>query len=111
MPGKKKKIYFSTTDPEGREIRLYEETWINHIQKYHPEIKRPTEIKTTIQRPDFITENTARNSLAYTKVSRLDLHLNVYVHVDDSTYTTGKVATTFRQKDPPRGDVIWYRKS
>lgn len=110
MSGKNRKIYFSTTDPEGREIRLYEETWMIHKDK-HPEIKRPTEIKTTIQRPDFITENTARNTLAYTKISRLDLNLNVYVHVDDATYATGKVATAFRQKDLPKGDVIWYRKS
>jgi len=110
MSGKKRKIYFSTTDPEGRQIILYEETWMIHKKK-HLEIKRPTEIKTTIQKPDFITENTARNSLAYTKISRLDLNLNVYVHVDDDTYTTGKVATAFLQKDSPKGDVIWYRKS
>lgn len=110
MSGETTKIYFSTTDPEGREIRLYEDTWMIHKQK-HLEIKRPTEIKTTIQKPDFITENTARNSLAYTKISRLDLHLNVYVRVDDDTYTTGKVSTAFLQKNPPKGDVIWYRKS
>jgi hypothetical protein len=111
MSGQTTKIYFSTTDPEGREIRLHEDTWMNHIKQKHPEIKNPTEIKTTIQRPDFITENTARNSLAYSKISRLDLHLNVYVRVDDNTCTAGRVSTVFLQKDAPRGDVIWYRKS
>jgi hypothetical protein len=102
------KVYFSSTDPEGRTIDLHENTW-NHIKEKHPEIKSPQEIKSTIQKPDIITEDSSRTSLAYTKFARSDLHVNVYTKMDD-TYSEGRVSTAFLSRKPPKGDVIWVRK-
>ena len=103
------KTYFSTTDPEGRTIDLLKTTWY-HIKEKHPEIKGPQEVKSTIQNPDIITEDTSRTSLAYTKIARSDLHVNVYAKMDD-TYKKGRVSTTFLQAKLPKGDVIWVRRS
>ena len=102
------KVYFSSTDPEGRNIDLHEETW-DHIKGKHPEIKGTHEVKSTIQDPDFITEISSRTSLAYTKIARSDLHVNVYAKMDD-TYSKGKVSTAFLTSKPPRGAVIWVKK-
>lgn len=105
----KDKIYFTTTDPEGRTIHLQKQTW-DHIKERHPEIKRPHEVKATIQNPDIITENTQKKQLGYTKIARMDLHINVYARMADD-YKEGKVKTSFLSRKPPRGEVIWVKKS
>ena len=103
-------LIFSTTDPEGRVIHLRKKA-LDHIKLKHPELKTKTqEIRSTIERPDVITETSTRQSLAYTKVSSINFYLNVYAKMDD-TYTKGQVSTTFLQPHMPRGDVIWYRKT
>jgi len=102
------KIYFETTDPEGRSIRLHKNTW-DHIREKHPEISRINEVRSTIQKPDIITQGATRQSLAYTKIARSDLHVNVYVKMDDTTYSRGRVSTTFLQGKAPKGDVIWLK--
>ena len=103
------KEIFKTTDPEGRIIYLYQDTW-THIRGKHPEVKNIQKIKSTIQKPDIITENTERSSLSYTQISRLDLYHNVYAKMDD-TYQEGRVSSTFFTGKPPKGDVIWFKKA
>ena len=103
-------LIFTTTDPEERTVHLRRKT-LGHIKQKHPELKTSAqEIRSTIERPDFITEISTRQSLAYTKVSRINLYLNVYAKMDD-TYTKGQVSTTFLQTSPPRGYVIWQRQT
>ena len=102
------KVYFTATDPEGRTIHLYENTW-RHIKDRHPEIRGVGEVKSVIQKPQVITENTEQATLAYTKISRSDLYVNVYARMDD-TYTKGSVRTAFLQPHMPKGDVIWTSK-
>ena len=101
-------LIFSTTDPEGRVIRLHKKA-LNHIRQEHPELKASSQsIKAVINIPDFITERLPRQELAYTKISSIDLYLNVYVKMDN-TYTEGHVSTAFLQRKPPKGAVSWYR--
>jgi hypothetical protein len=102
------KIYFSATDPEGREILLHKSTW-DHIKRGHPEIKRPSKVKSTIQHPDIILENTVRSSLIYTKESRSDLFINVIVKMDDE-YNKGRVSTAHKTRKLLQGDSVWTRK-
>ena len=102
------KIYFSATDPGGRNIDLHKSTW-DHIKERHPEVKRPTEVKSTIQNPHFIIERTERKSLIYTQETRLDLFFNVVAKMDD-TYLSGSVATAHLSKRMLTGDTIWTRK-
>jgi len=97
-------IYFTVTDPQNRSIRLYNDTW-DHITSGHPEIKKVSEIQSIIQKPHVITEVT-EEKLAYTKISSLNLYVNVYVKVD-STQQKGKIKTAFIQSKMPKGDVIW----
>ncbi len=103
-----KRVYFSTTDPEGRTIFLYSDTW-DHIKKGHPEIRGVQEVKSIIQNPETITEISTRTSLAYTKIARSDLYVNVYAKMDD-TYREGQVSTAFLQAKHPDGKVIWSRR-
>jgi hypothetical protein len=103
-------LIFSTTDPEGRVICLRTKA-LDHIKQEHPELKTKTqEIRSTIERPDVITETSTRQSLAYTKISSINLYFNVYAKMDD-TYTKGQVSTTFLQRNMPMGNVIWHRKT
>lgn len=102
------KVLFKTTDPQGRTIEMSESTWLIHKTK-HKEIKSFHEIKQTINKPDFITENTKRKSLSYSKVSSLRLYLNVYVGIEPNT-DSGHVRTAFIENTMPRGNVIWSRK-
>jgi len=99
---------FQTTDPQGRVIDLYKDTW-THIKAKHKEVKSFYEIKNTIQKPDFITENTKRKSLAYSKISSLSLYFNVYVGIEPDSQA-GKVRTAFIQDTMPKGNVIWNQK-
>lgn len=101
------KVYFTTTDPEGRTISLQKKTW-DKIKKGHPEIRGPKEVKSTIQNPDIITEITPRSSMAYTKIARMDLYVNVYAKMDDK-YEVGRVSTTFLTSKQPRGEIIWVK--
>ena len=104
----KKRVLLTATDPEGRIIHLHDSTWA-HIKK-HPEITKAQEIKAIIQKPDFITEVSARTSLIHTKISSSSLYANTYSKMTD-TYKEGRVKTAFLTGKPPRGDVIWYRKT
>lgn len=104
-----KRVYFSTTDPEGRTIYLYSDTW-DHIKKGHPEIRGVQEVKSIIQNPDTITETSRKTSLAYTKIARSDLYVNVYAKMDDNTYQEGQVSTAFLQANLPDGKVIWTQR-
>jgi hypothetical protein len=102
------KVLFQTTDPQGRVIEMSESTWLIHKKK-HREIKSFQEIKHTINKPDFITENTERKTLAYSKISSLRLYLNVYVGIESDT-SLGHVRTAFVQNTMPKGNVIWSQK-
>ncbi len=104
------KIIFSTTDPEGRIIVLYENT-LQHIKERHPEIKNPKNIKTTIQKPDFITQNTERKTLIYTtNTSIFSPYFNVYTKMDDK-YITGQVSSAYLTREMPKGEIIWTDQS
>ena len=102
------KIYFTTTDPEGRTIRLSASTW-RHIKEKHPEIRGVAEVKSVVKKPDAITKISSRTSMAYTKISRSDLLVNVYTKMDD-TYTEGSVSTAFLDSKMPKGNVVWSQK-
>jgi len=102
------KIYFTTIDPEGREIILHDTTWWRHIKKYHPEIRSVSEIKSIIQNPDFITEISSRSSLAYTKIARSNLNVNVFAKMDN-TYEKGYVTTSYLTSKDPDGSIIWVQ--
>ena len=104
------KIYFTSTDPEGRIVTLHKQTW-RHIKSGHPEIRGTQEVKSTIQDPDIITEISSRTSLAYTKIARTDLYVNVYTKMDDSSYRIGRVSTAYLTKKPPSGDTIWVKST
>jgi len=103
------KIIFTTTDPEGRVIHLHEKSW-DHIRIDHPEVTKIQGLKAIIQKPDFITEVSARTSLVYSKISSISLYFNVYAKMDD-TYKEGRVSSAFITRKSPRGDVIWYQKT
>lgn len=102
------KEYFTATDPEGRNIRLYKSSW-DHIRTGHPEVRSVSEVKSTIQKPHVITENTAKSSVIYTKIASSNLYLNVYARMADTK--SGRVSTAFLQAKLPKGDVIWSKKS
>jgi len=103
-------IIFESTDPEGRKIVLSKNTW-GHIKKGHPEVnKNIALIKSTIQKPDLITEISSRTSLAYTSISSISFYYNVFAKMDDK-YEKGRVTTAFVQADLPKGSVIWSKKT
>lgn len=101
--------YFTTTDPEGREIHLAKKTWDRHISTGHPEIRGVREVKSTVERPNVIIKNEERQTLAYSKVTTTKMYVNVFAKMDD-TYQSGRVATSFITKDLPKGDVAWLAK-
>ena len=103
------KVFFTATDPEGRTIHLHENTW-HHIKKGHPEIRGVGEVKSVIQKPQVITEIPGRTSLAYTKISRSDLYVNVYAKMDDTYLKEGRVSSAYLTSKMPKGDVIWTSK-
>ena len=105
----KEKIYFIATDPEKRPITLKEKTW-KHIKKQHPEIIRPTRIKNTINKPDFILENT-RKSLIYSVKTDLALYFNVIARVEgEYPYIEGgNVSTAYYTPKIVEGVSIWTR--
>ena len=104
----RKKIIFTTTDPESRTIRLDTEAW-QHIKKRHPEIKTTSEVKQTIRKPDIIIQNERRQTITYSKTENMNLYSNVYARMN-STYNEGSVATAYKTRTLPEGDVIWYKK-
>ena len=58
------------TDPRGKQIILFEDTWDIHIQEGHPEMEgHLNDVVTTIENPDWIREgrNTETEEL-YVKV-------------------------------------------
>jgi|SaaInl8_150m_RNA_FD_contig_21_224260_length_500_multi_11_in_0_out_0_2 hypothetical protein len=97
---------FTATDPEGRNIVFHSSTW-DHIKEGHPEVKDIQEIKLTIQKPHFITQDSSRKSLAYSRSrSILSPIFNVFTKMDDM-YKEGRVTTAFIMTELPKGDVIW----
>ena len=102
------KVYFATTDPEGREIVLTKKG-MEHIKQRHPEIQF-RQIRPAINNPDYITEQVShRRSLVYTKATQSQLYINVFTKMDDNEYTKGKVSTAFLMGSLPEGDVIWMK--
>ncbi len=102
-------IIFSTTDPEDRDVFLVDYTW-QKVKTKHPEVRGIQEIKSTIQKPNYITEDTQRNSLAYTKISTIGLYFNVYAKRTDS-HNRLRVASAYLQRRTPSGDVIWVKRT
>lgn len=99
-------IIFDATDPEGRNIVLYDHVW-DHIRKGHPEIIiKIQKIKSTIQKPCCITQDTSGKTLCYTDIIVLPPYFNVYTKMDDD-YSKGRVVTAFLERDMPKGEVIW----
>ncbi|MBT3185748.1 MAG: hypothetical protein HN342_14620 [Nitrospina sp.] len=102
-------LIFTTEDPEGRSIHLGKKQW-EHVKESHTEISITVpKTRAIINRPDFITENLNRQSLAYTQITSLSLYYNIYVGMDD-LYQEGMIRTVFFQGTPPRGSVIWTKE-
>ena len=103
----KENIIFAATDPEGRNIILYDEVW-SHIKHQHREILSHSKIRNTIQKPDIITKDTSRKSLVYTtSVSFMPPNFNVFAEMDDE-YKSGRVTTAFLdRRKMPSGEIIW----
>jgi len=103
-------LIFSTEDPEGRSIHLTKTEW-KHVKDDHFEVTITIpKTKSIIQKPEIITEISKRRSLAYTQITSISLYYNIYVNMDD-TYQKGKISTVFLQRNIPRGEVIWIKKS
>ena len=105
----KQKIIFTTQDPQNRNVTLHANT-LQHIIKRHPEVRGVQEIQTTIQNPDFITENTSETQIVYTKISSLVLYVNIYAVTNDID-NSAVVKTAFLQSRPPKGNVIWQKRA
>jgi hypothetical protein len=101
------KVYFTTTDPHNRPITLTEKKW-KKIRKYHPEVDRPNIVKSTINKPDFILENT-RKALIYSVKTDSSLYLNVIAHVEgEYPYKEGgTVVTAHYTHKVLKGEYIW----
>ena len=104
-------ILTTSTDPEGRDISLYENTYI-HIHEEHSQqhITRK-EITSTIEKPDSIRlSDRVKYSLIYTKenTTLTGLGLNVTTKFD-STLTEGRVTSAYRTDKPLKGKIIWKK--
>ena len=109
MPKKTSKVYFIATDPENRQVVCTENRW-KHIKKGHKEITRPSKLKNTIQKPDYILVN-SRKALIYTTETNSHRYFNVVVHTDDDFPhpAGGTVATAHYTGKLLNGSVIWTK--
>ncbi|MBU0713659.1 hypothetical protein KKA87_17290 [bacterium] len=102
---------FTSTDPEGRIVSLYDENYIHIYEEHSQQNISRKEIASTIEYPDIIKESEkVKNSLIYTKedTSRTGLDLNVTTKFD-TTLTKGKVTSAYRTDKPLKGKIVWKR--
>jgi len=102
-----RKVIFKITDPEGRSVTFYDDTW-KHIRSGHPEIKTYRRVKTTVMDPHFILRNPLRKSLIYIDCGQLNLYFNVVTKIDDALNEC-TVSTAYLSSNIQEGDVIWRK--
>lgn len=100
----RKKI-FKITDPQGRGVVFYDDTW-RHIKSRHRDITRFQRIKTTVMKPDIILQSSLINSLIYIDCTQLSIYFNVFTKYDE-TLNECTVSTAYFKKDLPNGEIIW----
>lgn len=63
-------ILCEMTDPRGKCIVLYEDTWVNHIVEGHPEMEGNLHaLVETIEDPDLIREGRSSSTELYLKIN------------------------------------------
>jgi hypothetical protein len=108
----KSKVIVSTTDPEGRTVNFSDGTW-DHIKKDHPEMKQHglTRLKSTVEKPEYITHNETRVSIIYSDFMSSYLYIHVITGIDTASDNVCNVRTSYLSPTLPKGDVIWARQS
>ncbi len=102
---------FTTNDPLGNKISLYEDTWHSHICERHPEMCKfsTSAIEATVKNPNIITDKTIDPSTNYyTYKHGRDLYLKVAVRMVGSD--SGEVATAYLLKNIPEMERIIHVK-
>lgn len=98
------------TDPRGKQVVLYAETWDAHISKGHPEmIARYDDVKDTVEDPDHIREGRKpKTEELYVKEFEADA---VFVSTRDLGENPVTIVTSsYSGRDrPSRGQVKWSK--
>ncbi len=98
---------FTTTDPQGREVRLAEDCYTFHILIEHPDLSDVSDIARTIRSPDYITQNAIdfERVVYYRTYRRRPQRWMIKVVVED-----GEVVTAYRVKRLKQGETILWRR-
>jgi len=103
------KIISTSTDPEGRAVRLTASTW-DHIKERHPEVKRAggiAKIASTITKPNIILQN-ERAAIIYVEQTLMDFYFHVITKPDESPEIR-HVTTAYFDPKLLRGETIWQQ--
>jgi len=100
-------VRFITVDPQGREIRLTEACYVEHILVEHPDLTNDQEIEETIRRAELITVDAIDDvRLVYYRTYRRTPQrwlLKVVVAYDE-------VVTAYRVTRVKQGErILWQR--
>jgi len=100
-------VRFITVDPQGREIRLTEACYVEHILVEHPDLTNDQEIEETIRRAELITVDVIDEMrLVYYRTYRRTPQrwlLKVVVAYDE-------VVTAYRVTRVKQGErILWQR--
>lgn len=98
---------FITVDPQGREVRLTEACYVEHILVEHPDLTDDQEIEETIRRAELITIDAIDESrlIYYRTYRRTPQRWLLKVVVAD-----GEVVTAYRvNRIKQREQILWQR--
>lgn len=112
---------FTILDKDGNPVSLTKEVWFNKLLdpiKGHPEVKNYlSEIKLTIQDPDFIYQSIRdeRSKLFYKSGSTIDKYKNCYIlvvikYVKEPSGIHGYVSTVMLTNRLKKGEKLLWKK-
>jgi len=109
-------LIFVATDPRNYEVKMTDECWYNHILIEHPEMNgRLSDVKYTIESPDFIYESKYKSSSHLYFLKELDEHSEIkyiLVVVDiNSKNLKGYIQTSFIVDSLSKGGKLLWKKS
>lgn len=98
------------TDPRGKQVKFYAETWHNHIVKRHPEMStRYDDVKQTVEDPDHIREGRKpETEELYVRESAAGAVFVSTRDLDENSATIVTSAYSGRDK-ASRGQVKWRK--
>jgi hypothetical protein len=99
---------FTAIDPQGRRVRLTEDSYHFHILVEHPDLSDVNEIAQTIRRPDYIAQDALDylRLVYYRTYQRQPQRWMIKVVVED-----GEVVTAYRVMRLKQGESILWQQS